>query len=125
MTGLGYCPICDGDCVTWTGCYWKKLQHSNSDGGQYTGVMSTPEECLQQCVDRYPHCQAVDYRLSDHVCYSHSAVRETQSNVCCLRYEYTCMYVCMYVRRFITRNPYSLSSHETRAHALFPVRNAD
>jgi len=66
------------------------MMHFNSDGAEFSGIKSSKEKCLQQCIDRYPHCAAVDYRLSDQSCYSHRTVNGRKKDNCCVRYEYTC-----------------------------------
>ena len=70
-------------------CFMKLLVDANSDGGALLGIM--PEQsCVQQCLDRYPECVAVDYRSADQNCYWHNVGTGVQWNDCCNRYQITC-----------------------------------
>jgi len=75
--------------IGYTACYMRRTATSNSDGGQLVG-RRTEIACREQCVALYPHCVAVDYRLSDGYCYTQKTTTGGQWNECCTRYEIFC-----------------------------------
>jgi len=65
------------------------------EGASFTGAYMwrdhvTEKECLQKCIDKFPHCSAVDYNVHDNKCalfHAEQSVGHWQPNSCCNRYE--------------------------------------
>ena len=76
-----------------SGCTIQKRESANYNGA-YTGFLAnTEDECLMQCIDKYPECVAVDFNLENHACSAHnrqSGIGRWQTNRCCNRYEIIC-----------------------------------
>ena len=78
------------DCtMVHTACYLRRTITSNADGGRLIGAM-TEAACRARCEASYPRCVAVDYRLSDGYCYTHTTKAGRRWNSCCTRYEIFC-----------------------------------
>ena len=75
-------------------CRTKKFLNANNDGAYIALPAETEEECIQQCMNRYPECVAVDFNIWPHsrVCAGHRLAtgRNRKPNSCCNRYEIYC-----------------------------------
>lgn len=71
------------------GCFMRRTDSANSDGGTLVGRMNE-NECALYCLNQYPLCLAVDYKVSDQSCYTHTTTVGINWNSCCHRYEISC-----------------------------------